>query len=163
MKLFEAKKLLLDFADPYSFVNNVINGKHTSKNKKSNDSQVVGQSKSYNNDIHITKYEAIFPNLAIITQRLKSHRPDTNFPVKGKALDELNQLFKQYNDWHIDEKGQTILPMGDNLRLIKYNGNYFIKYVGETRQEIDKKKALKKDISNNNTKTLDNDILPKPF
>lgn len=135
MKLFEAKALskqiLKEYAtNPGNLFTSFSGKKNTSKTGKKADNIAVGEAKPYKNNEYLTKYEKELPHLAKITQNLKINDPDGSLEVIGPALKELLVLIKAKKPLKVDENGEWILPMGDNIRLVQIGRQYFLKYIG---------------------------------
>lgn len=143
MKLFEAKALskqiLKEYAtDQASMFTSFSGKKNTSSSGKKADNIATGEAKPYQNNEYLTEYERKLPHLAKITQNLKINNPDGALEVLGPALEELLVLIKAKRPLKIDEKGEWILPMGDNIRLAKSGRQYFVKYIGgEDKNKIE--------------------------
>lgn len=140
MKLCKAKKLSKKILNEYSTNNDsmftgFIGKSNVSKSGKKADNIATGEAKPYKNNQYLTKYEYMFPHLANITQKLKINKPHTVIEVFGLALKELLRLIEIKKPLKIDENGEWILPMGDNIRLIKNGEQYFIKYIGNKKKE----------------------------
>lgn len=159
---FITKQLLREYAKDGDEFALTIGGdfSNTTKNKKSADSIATGKAKDYSDRTYITKYEKSLPNLARITQDLKIKKPKEAFIIGGQALEELNVLIKAKKPLKKDEKGAWILPMGDNIRLINLNGQFYLKYVGPRPDDIAERKKEQADINNNTTEHADEELLP---
>ena len=134
MKLFEAKeiynKVLKEYASDDSFYTAIMGKKGVSNGKKA-DNIATGEAKPYKDNTYLTEYERKLPHLGKLTQRLKDENPDGALEVIGPALEELLVLIRAKKPLKTDDKGQWILPMGDNIRLAQNGQQYFIKYIGK--------------------------------
>lgn len=73
-----------------------------------------------------TEKEKQFPNLAKVVNQMKDDQIHGNKIVIGAALNDLQRLVQSTN-LQTDEQGETILPFGDDLRLIQKGNNFFIR------------------------------------
>ena len=73
-----------------------------------------------------TEKEKQFPNLAKVVNQMKDNQIHGNKIVIGAALNDLQRLVQSTN-LQTDEQGETILPFGDDLRLIQKGNNFFIR------------------------------------
>lgn len=98
-------------------------------NGKKADNIATGEAKPYKDDTYLTQYEKSLPHLGQLTQRLKTETVKGALEVVGPALEELMVLLRTVKNLKQDEQTKEfILPLGDNLRLIKGGQKYFIKY-----------------------------------
>lgn len=139
MTLYTVKKYYSKLLNEYASSDNMftsISGKHgTDGAGKKADNIAVGQTEKYKDDTYLTQYEKRLPRLAKITQSLKINKPEHAIEIIGPALEELLVLVRTIAQLKKDEKGEWILPMGDNLRLVKVGNRYMAKYVGPRDEE----------------------------
>ena len=81
-----------------------------------------------------TENEKRFPNLTKVINQMKNDSIKGEKLVIGIALNEL-QLLAQTMKLRTDEKGETILPFGNDVRLIQKGNNYFIKLSSSSNKE----------------------------
>lgn len=81
-----------------------------------------------------TEKEKQFPNLAKVVNQMKDDQIHGNKIVIGAALNDLQRLVQSTN-LQTDEQGETILPFGDDLRLIQKGNNFFIRLKSVADQE----------------------------
>lgn len=125
------KRILNEYAtDDFSLFTSIGGKTGTSGNGKKADNIATGQAKQYKDDTYLTYYEKQLPNLAKITQNLKTNQPDSAIEVLGPALEELLILIRAKRPLKKDEKNEWILPMGDNIRMVQNGKRFMLKYVG---------------------------------
>lgn len=73
-----------------------------------------------------TEIQKQYPQLAKVINQMKKNQIKGNKVVIGGALNELKTLV-QNKTLRKDENNETILPFGDQIRLIQKGNNYFIR------------------------------------
>ena len=73
-----------------------------------------------------TEVQKQYPQLAKVINQMKKDQIKGNKVVVGGALNELKMLV-QNKTLRKDENNETILPFGDQIRLIQKGNNYFIR------------------------------------
>lgn len=73
-----------------------------------------------------TEIQKQYPQLAKVINQMKKDQIKGNKVVIGGALNELKMLV-QNKTLRKDENNETILPFGDQIRLIQKGNNYFIR------------------------------------
>ena len=81
-----------------------------------------------------TENEKQFPNLAKVVNQMKDDQIKGNKIVIGAALNDLQRLVLTMN-LRTDEQGETILPFGDDVRLVQKGNNFFIRLKYVSNQE----------------------------
>ena len=75
-----------------------------------------------------------YPNLAKVINQMKKTAVKGNKIVMGAALNDLKVLLQNAN-LQTDENGETILPFGDDVRLIQNGNSYFVTLRGEFEKQ----------------------------
>ena len=81
-----------------------------------------------------TEKEMQYPNLAKVINQMKKTAVKGNKIVMGAALNDLKVLLQNAN-LQTDENGETILPFGDDVRLIQNGNSYFVTLRGEFEKQ----------------------------
>lgn len=152
-------ELLKEYATDDAMFTSIAGKSGTKGSGKKADNIATGQAKQYKDATYFTKYEKMLPHLAKITQDLKTNQSEISLEIFGPALEELLILVKAKKPFKRDENGELILPMGDNIRLIKNGTKYFAKYVGIKAKE-EKKDTIEPAKSEIETTNYVQELLP---
>lgn len=132
-------KLLKEYASDDAIFTSISGKGGTKGTGKKADNIAAGQTQHYKDNKYLTHYEKKLPHLARITQDLKNGVAEGSIEIIGPALEELLVLIRTKRPFKKDEKGEWILPLGDNLRLTNIGKQYFVKYIGINEEDKETK------------------------
>ena len=127
MNIFQLNKILLEYNEAGILTSLTANG-GDKVSGKSLDNIAAGITKPYKQETtkQPTEIEKRFPNLSKVVNQMKKDSINGDKIIIGAALNEL-QLLVQTMKLRTDENGQSILPFGNNVRLVQKGNNYFIR------------------------------------
>ena len=126
MNIFQLNQILLEYNKSGKLT--TIAGQGGDKAAGKNfDNIAAGITNPYKQDKkEPTENEKQFPNLAKVVNQMKGEQIKGNKIVIGAALNDLQRLVQSKN-LRTDEQGESILPFGDDVRLVQKGNNFFIR------------------------------------
>lgn len=126
MNIFELSKILLEYNNT-NMLTSLTDISSSGNSGKSHDRITMGLTNpTQQNKKESSEMEKDYPNLTKLVNQMKKDSIKGNKIVIGAALKELQRLV-QLKSLKLDQKGETILPFGKNVRLTKKGNNFFIK------------------------------------
>lgn len=134
MNIFQLNQILLEYNKSGKLT--TIAGQGGDKaSGKSFDNIAAGITNPYKEETkEPTEKEKQFPNLAKVVNQMKDDQIKGNKIVIGAALNDLQRLIQTMN-LRTDESGESILPFGDDVRLVQKGNNFFIRLNSVADQE----------------------------
>ena len=134
MNIFQLNQILLEYNKSGKLT--TIAGQGGDKAAGKNfDNIAAGITNPYKQDKkEPTENEKQFPNLAKVVNQMKDDQIKGNKIVIGAALNDLQRLVQSKN-LRTDEQGESILPFGDDVRLVQKGNNFFIRLKSVSNQE----------------------------
>lgn len=134
MNIFQLNQILLEYNKSGKLT--TIAGQGGDKAAgKSFDNIAAGITNPYKEETkEPTEKEKQFPNLAKVVNQMKDDQIKGNKIVIGAALNDLQRLIQTMN-LRTDEQGESILPFGDDVRLVQKGNNFFIRLNSVADQE----------------------------
>ena len=134
MNIFQLNKILLEYNKTGNLT--TIAGQGGDKAAGKNfDNIAAGITNPYKQEEKKpTEKEMQYPNLAKVINQMKKTAVKGNKIVMGAALNDLKVLLQNTN-LQTDENGETILPFGDDVRLIQNGNSYFVTLRGEFEKQ----------------------------
>lgn len=134
MNIFQLNQILLEYNKSGKLTTLAGQGGDKAAGK-SFDNIAAGITNPYKQDKkEPTENEKQFPNLAKVVNQMKDDQIKGNKIVIGSALNDLQRLLQTMN-LRTDEQGESILPFGDDVRLIQKGNNFFIRLKSVSNQE----------------------------
>lgn len=134
MNIFQLNQILLEYNKSGKLTTLAGQGGDKAAGK-SFDNIAAGITNPYKQDKkEPTENEKQFPNLAKVVNQMKDDQIKGNKIVIGSALNDLQRLVQTMN-LRTDEQGESILPFGDDVRLIQKGNNFFIRLKSVSNQE----------------------------